>query len=246
MCGRLPVGKGCLDVLSFGRCGHVCGLLMRHTKAAGHNAFRGDGSRSKARARSALAQMGFPVLGFDRWCITSRLPFPNSARCCWLNRSHYRFSISLPGHHHGPDHPGHLAGQRDRRDLGRPAGEQMHQPGSLRSMPLSVTDDSQGPDHKQLPQISIALLCDAAQLLLAAAGVLPRYKADPGSQSSARLEGCGVRHGSDHSAGQHRADAGHFHQAAAQFCGPSARPDPTVILQDLAIDQIELADQRRQ
>jgi len=40
MCGRLPVGKRFSDVLSFGRCGHVCGLLLRHTKAAGHNAFR--------------------------------------------------------------------------------------------------------------------------------------------------------------------------------------------------------------
>ena len=40
MCGRLPFGKGFLNVLSFGRCGHVCGLLMRHTEAAGHNAFR--------------------------------------------------------------------------------------------------------------------------------------------------------------------------------------------------------------
>src|ERR1019366_1748089 len=76
MCGRLPVGKGFLDVLPFGRCGHVCGRLMRHTKAAGHNAFRGDGSRPKARARSAMAQMGFPALGFDRSVhyIASALP----------------------------------------------------------------------------------------------------------------------------------------------------------------------------
>src|SRR6266702_4366359 len=29
MCGRLPVGNGSLDVLSFGRCGHVRSLLMR-------------------------------------------------------------------------------------------------------------------------------------------------------------------------------------------------------------------------
>jgi hypothetical protein len=50
---------------------------MRHTGAAGHNAFRGDGSQPKARARSAMAQLGFPALGFDRWCITSQLPFPN-------------------------------------------------------------------------------------------------------------------------------------------------------------------------
>jgi hypothetical protein len=32
--------QGYFDVLSFGRCGHVCGLLMRHMVAAGHNAFR--------------------------------------------------------------------------------------------------------------------------------------------------------------------------------------------------------------
>ena len=49
---------------------------------AGHNAFRWNGSRSKARARSAMAQTGFPAPGFDRWCITSQLPFPNSAQRC--------------------------------------------------------------------------------------------------------------------------------------------------------------------
>ena len=31
MCGRLPVGKGFLDALRFGRCGHVFDLLMRRT-----------------------------------------------------------------------------------------------------------------------------------------------------------------------------------------------------------------------
>jgi hypothetical protein len=40
LCGRLSVGKVFLDVLSFGRRGHVCGLFVRHTLAAGHNAFR--------------------------------------------------------------------------------------------------------------------------------------------------------------------------------------------------------------
>ena len=61
-------------------------------------------------------------------------------------------------------------------------------------MLVSVTDDRQGSGHQQLPQISVALLGDAAQLLLATTGVLPRHKPDPGSQSTARLEGCGVRH----------------------------------------------------
>ena len=58
--------QGLFYVLPFGRCGHVFGLLVRHTVAAGHNAFRGDGSRPQARARGAMAQMGFPALGIDR------------------------------------------------------------------------------------------------------------------------------------------------------------------------------------
>ena len=55
-------------------------------------------------------------------------------------------------------------------------------------MPLGVSDDSHGPDHQQLPQIAVTLLGDAAQLLLAAAGVLPRDKADPGGQIPAGSE----------------------------------------------------------
>ena len=43
-------------------------------------------------------------------------------------------------------------------------------------MLVSVTDDRQGSGHQQLPQISVALLGDAAQLLLATTGVLPRHK----------------------------------------------------------------------
>src|SRR5262245_21479193 len=79
MCGRLSLGKGFFDVLlQLGRCGHVCGLLMRHTWAAGHNAFRRAGSRSKARARSALTQVGSPALGIDRQMHYIAVALPNS------------------------------------------------------------------------------------------------------------------------------------------------------------------------
>jgi NAD(P)-dependent dehydrogenase (short-subunit alcohol dehydrogenase family) len=65
VCGRLPVGKGFLrSSAMFGRCGRVFDLLMRHTNAAGHNAFREDGSRPKRRARSASAIVGFPIFRF--------------------------------------------------------------------------------------------------------------------------------------------------------------------------------------
>ncbi len=53
-CGRLSVGKGCLAYCEAGRCGHVSGLLTRRTCAAGPNAFRGNGSRSKTRVRRRI------------------------------------------------------------------------------------------------------------------------------------------------------------------------------------------------
>jgi hypothetical protein len=67
LCGRLSVGKGFLrSSARLGRCGRVFDLLMRPTYAAGHNAFREGGSRSKARARGAGPQLGFPAFRFDR------------------------------------------------------------------------------------------------------------------------------------------------------------------------------------
>ena len=67
VCGRLSVGKGFLcSSARLGRCGRVFDLLVRHRRAAGHNAFREDGSRPKARARSASAILGFPIFRFDR------------------------------------------------------------------------------------------------------------------------------------------------------------------------------------
>lgn len=67
LCGRLSVGKGFFrSSVRLGRCGRVFDLLMRHTYAAGHNAFREGGSRSKARARGAGPKLGFPAFRFDR------------------------------------------------------------------------------------------------------------------------------------------------------------------------------------
>jgi hypothetical protein len=43
----------------------------------------------------------------------------------------------------------------------------MYQPWALGAVPLSISDDSQGAGHQQLPQIAVTLLGDATQLLLA-------------------------------------------------------------------------------
>ena len=66
MCGRLPVGKSFLEVLhGCGRCCHVSGLLMRRLPmAAGHNALREIGSRSKARSQKLpWHKWGVPISG---------------------------------------------------------------------------------------------------------------------------------------------------------------------------------------
>jgi hypothetical protein len=76
MCGRLPGGKDVSDALLRRRCGHVFGLLARRFQAAGHGAFRGSRSRSKARARSALTHLGCPASRSRRLRITSCLPLP--------------------------------------------------------------------------------------------------------------------------------------------------------------------------
>ncbi len=52
------------DAFEIGR------LLVRHTYAAGHNAFREGGSRSKARARGDGPQLGFLAFRFDRACLS--------------------------------------------------------------------------------------------------------------------------------------------------------------------------------
>ena len=58
-------------------------------------------------------------------------------------------------------------------------------------MLLGVVDDGQSPSHKQLPQISVALLGDAAQLLLAPAGVLTRHKSIRAARSRPDLKAVG-------------------------------------------------------
>lgn len=100
----------------------------------------------------------------DRFCITSRLPFPNTKSdgppggLCGRD---LRLSVTFAARHDGPDHPRHLVGERNRSDLRRATGKQLDQPGSSRSMPLGIADDRERADHEQLPQVSISLLGDA-------------------------------------------------------------------------------------
>ena len=78
-------------------------------------------------------------------------------------------------------------GKRDRRDL-RCATRKLDQPGPPCPMPLGIADDGERTNDEQLPQITISLLGEPSEPLLAAAGVLPRYETDPRGQVPTRFE----------------------------------------------------------
>src|SRR5262245_22956348 len=67
------------------------------------------------------------------------------------------FLVALTPGHHGPRHPCDLVGQRDRRDLGRPARQQCREPGPvLSAMDFGIADHRQRASGEQATQIAIA------------------------------------------------------------------------------------------
>ena len=110
-------------------CGHVSGLLARH---------HGRWPRWVPRMTSKhfcgidvpLTPAGLsPFVGStDRHLLLSLLPPWHRPRsgCCRLP------PVCLAARHHRPDDPGGLVGQSDRRDLARPALQQLQQPGICR------------------------------------------------------------------------------------------------------------------
>ena len=97
-----------------------------------------------------------------------------------------RLLVSLAAGHDGPGHdgPGHarnLVGERDRRHPGRSALHQSSEPWPvLRAVALGIADDGCCAGDQQPSQVSITLLGDAAEPILAARRVLLRHQPDPG------------------------------------------------------------------
>ena len=113
-----------IDVLLFGRCGHVFDLLMQHSEPHGHNTHREDKSQPQLRA---LAQMGFPASGIDRrqHYITFALPKLVFAAAFLVSGGgdKLRFALIVAADHRCQYHPGRLVGVRDRGDLRCPASQ---------------------------------------------------------------------------------------------------------------------------
>src|SRR5262249_18686165 len=134
-----------------------------------------------------MTQTGSPAPRNDRICITSSCPRQLVVPTCRFLRGQQqrRLPVSLTTNHDGPGNPGYLVGQGDGGPLGRPRCHQPSQPGMLlRAVLLRIADDGHGTIDEQPPQVSIALLRNAAELVLAAARVLLRHQPDPGGQTS--------------------------------------------------------------
>ncbi len=87
---------------------------------------------------------------------------------------------ALSGAQHGPDDPGELVGQSHRRQPRRLSSAQPLRPVGERTSPIvDRAQQRRRREHQQLAKISVALLGDRAELLLAAGRVLSWRQAKP-------------------------------------------------------------------
>ena len=123
------------------------------TCAAGHDAFRANRVPTySTRSKRHGPEWVFPIRRFQPALrINSSLPFPTSSprqpRDQTLRRYHLWFAVALSTGHQRPDHACIFVGKRDRCDLRRSPRQQLHEPGSVGAMPLSIPDDCHRPDH---------------------------------------------------------------------------------------------------
>src|SRR5262245_620620 len=117
------------------------------------------------------------------------------------------FSVALASGHHRPGHACDLVGERDRSDFRRSAREQVGQPGPvLGAVDLGIADHGKCSGTEEGAQISIALLGDIAELLLATAGILLRHEANPRREVPARSERSRISNACDQRGGERGAD----------------------------------------
>src|SRR5262245_60122748 len=148
-------------------CAERVPIVSPHSKCDDPNGF----SRSPERPYLHYVVMPSPIGGADRSAPTYAAS--NSVGSRYLSPRDR------------PRHPRDLVGQGNGSHLGRPARHQPPQPRVfLRAVLLRIADDGHGTGDEKPPQVSIALLRNAAELVLAAGRVLLRHQPDPGGQTS--------------------------------------------------------------
>ncbi len=149
--------------------------------------------------KGALTHAGSPDPRNNRICITLRRHALANWCCrstCWrtsCRQRQFRLLVSLARTMmaqairailFGERHSRHFRG---RRSISRPSQGRLSVPCSLRA-----ADDGHRPDHQQPPQISIALLGDAAEPVLSAGGMPLGHQPDPSRKTAPRREGLPV------------------------------------------------------
>src|SRR5271154_4295236 len=115
----------------------------------------------------------------------------------------------LAGGDDRPDDPGELVGQRHGHDLGRFARSERGQPVAQRALALwRRPQDRDGAQHQKPSDITIALLSDRTEFLLAAGRVLLGRHAKPGGEIAAGFEDVRIWGAGQNRRSGERADAG--------------------------------------
>ena len=96
------------------------------------------------------------------------------------------------------------------------------------------------PDHKNAPEVAIALLGDRPKLLFAPGRILSRYEPNPGRKITTRAEGSRVGDSADNSARANDANAGDALQPLARLIRTMLCDDPLLDRSDQRLQRLKL------
>src|SRR5262249_61386967 len=136
---------------------------------------------------------------------------------------------------------GPFVGKRYGQDLERSPCQELRQPGIFLRVMFGPPQHSVCPDHKNTPQVAIALLGNRTELLFAPGRILSRYEPNPGRKITTRAEGLRVGDSADNSARANDANAGDALQPLARLIRPMLLGDPLLDLSDHRLNRQKLS-----
>src|SRR5262245_747390 len=113
-------------------------------------------------------------------------------------------------------------------------------------MGARLPDHGKGPDDQHAPQVSIALLGDGSQPLLAAGRILARDDADPGRKVAPRLEDRSIRNRGDNGTRAEDANARNGLEPFAVLAFAMLREKALLDRANLGLARGDLRNKRRQ
>jgi hypothetical protein len=161
MCGRPPC---CKDFVQLGRVWSIAvmcpALCLRSDRPLAQMGCADRVPNIFAMSEHHWVPRGVPILGSTDRHLAGFLASARVGRAV-SGSGLLRPAIDLAAHHHGPERPGHLVGQRHGRELLRPPRQQIDQPGRLPAR-RGEADHGGCAEHQELAQTLIALPADPA------------------------------------------------------------------------------------